>query len=463
MPAELRAQTQGWDSAPYEVQVWLVVDGISRTRLGHRFLQRLEHYLEAYAESAAGACWHVQASACPFAVDGWGLPELEAWSTSMDATHASLLREMDKLVIVELDHQWEGTRVTVRQMDVATRRWNPAWRTIQSQAVALPATIARGLTETFSYTARIQTFADGGAQVVPRANLLLQADKPMARAKPGDLLRPVLRRNDRFGNPRADGIETLAWTVLEVKHLNPGAEVDCLTHSGVASPFPRRRSRRVDHFAVAIKVPHEATRLRFVARTDAHSVLPGLGIHARRGPADETRIDEIGTTDWHGEISIPRGGLRIIYVKQGNLVLARFPLVAGEQAWLAVPLPDEPARVEAEAYLTAIQDRLVDSVARRAVLSEEIAQAVENQELAEAESLFKSFQKLETREELLRELRLRQTTFEASDRVVQRRIDQLFNDARRRIQATATGLSEDQLRDAIRRMRADSVSAVPQK
>jgi hypothetical protein len=86
-------------------------------------------------------------------------------------------------------------------------------------------------------------------------------------------------------------------------------------------------------------------------------------------PAKPPRFvaDRAGLVTLRADLS-PDGKPVWLFVKSGQALLARVPIVPGAQASEVLELPDDTLRLEIEGSIATLQAELVDTVARRAVL-----------------------------------------------------------------------------------------------
>jgi hypothetical protein len=76
-----------------------------------------------------------------------------------------------------------------------------------------------------------------------------------------------------------------------------------------------------------------------------------------------------------------------LYIKSGDIVLARLPLVPGLKQVEVAQLPDDTRRLEAEAFMRGFQGEILDLIGLRSLLSARIKLLVKDRKLAEAEKL----------------------------------------------------------------------------
>src|SRR5262249_33249717 len=108
---------------------------------------------------------------------------------------------------------------------------------------------------------------------------------------------------------------------------------------------------------------------------------PHLGKQPEQGPAEaegttkpapRSRLPRL-VADRNGLVTLnaslsATGGPVWLFVKSGQALLARVPVVPGAQSVEPLELPDDALRLETEGNIASLQAELVDTVARRAVL-----------------------------------------------------------------------------------------------
>ncbi len=79
--------------------------------------------------------------------------------------------------------------------------------------------------------------------------------------------------------------------------------------------------------------------------------------------------------------------LVLLYVKSGDTVLARLPLVPGLNEVDLADLPSDSRRLEAEAHFKGFQGEILDLIAKRAILNSRVAGLLKEGKIADAEAL----------------------------------------------------------------------------
>jgi hypothetical protein len=128
------------------------------------------------------------------------------------------------------------------------------------------------------------------------------------------------------------------------------------------------------------------------------------------------------------------------------------PLIPGQQHVLTARIVDDDARLAAEGLIDALNNRVLDLVARREVLASQVRARLKEGKRDDARKLLEDFRRLETRSDLSRDLdRYRQQAV-ATDQLTQSRIDRLLVEAQRMLRSRP--LSDDLLADLTREVSA---------
>lgn len=445
-----RAAAQAtWDYSPYTIKVWLATDAAAELTPG--LAQRIAQTLTERAWVVAGAAWEVQVMACPEALnwDAARAPELVT-TDAIESLAPATLKEDDKLFLLSLRDELTGLTVTARELDCRTRFWQP----LVTRHVTQPSRIAEAafavLCEAFVPFGRIESAKGKEALLRVRADgLVIEEDSP-ARIGEGDVLVPIIRRNDRLGEPLENGIQQAAWTFLTVS-TRRGTQWQCQVASGMTSPLGTRSSARTMRLGLLAKPRWETTDL--AVRTSGENPVPLGGYEIYSKPPDVENAELLGATDWRGRITIaPKPHpLQILYVRNGGRLLARLPLVPGLAPLVTVQVTNDDPRLFAEGYVKGLQNRIMDLVARRELYITRFRRHLEKQEIEQAQKLLEEFRSLENRSDLSRQLDQQVQRTKSSDRRVQAAIDQLFTDTRQLLlkfldPRTSNQLAEELLR-----------------
>ncbi len=178
--------------------------------------------------------------------------------------------------------------------------------------------------------------------------------------------------------------------------------------------------------------------LQLVARDAPGSEpLEGYAVFARPPVAEEASASassqRLGLTDWRGMLRIERDAspLRILYVKNGRQLLARLPLVPGAEPTQTMALPGDDERLEAEAFVRGMENRVMDLVARREILAARIRARIRDGKVAEARQYLEEAKRLPAKDDFEALLvSHRQSGATTGDPRQVQRIDQMLSGAR---------------------------------
>ena len=347
----------------------------------------------------------------------------------------------DKLIVVRLSAGNLGWDVQARELDCRTRQWGPLSRRVAAAVAELPPAVWDAAVESFVPLSRIESVEGTAVTARLRAGGLVTRAGSPALIDKDRILQPIIRRNDKNGQPVAKtGIQPLAWTLLAVES-RADALLHCKLHSGYRGALTSRASPRTERLALAVKPQYPATTLELRSRTGDQRPLSGYEIFAKR--PDSENVVQLGTSDWRGQIELPRGdgALELLLVRNGSQLLARLPMVAGQDERLVADLMDDDGRLQAEGAVAAMHSRALDLVARREILASRFRSRLKEGNFDEAQVLLDQFRRLESRADLSRSFDEMQKAVTATDRLTQQRIGKLFDDARRLL--TVKGLSDD--------------------
>jgi hypothetical protein len=418
-----------WEFTPYEVHV--KVSLAPAPQLPVALVPALGEAIASRAEAVLGAVWRVETSTARAGLARQlliGMDEL-----SVDSIVAGLLHEdvaADKVYLTAIWCASEGIHVAVRELDCRTRQLGPRCERTAPTSAALAPAIWDALLESFTPLVRIEMAEENKIIARLKAGGLIVDPHSPALIEPGATLRPVLRKTDRSGQPVKGGIQPLLWTLLTVGERRDSL-LDCTLYSGYRAPIPSRAPARTERLALLVRPRYPSTRLLLRARDNPDKPLVGYEIHLR-WPGDE-QAHPAGITDDEGAFELARGEAPLVqvYVRHGQQLLGRLPIVPGEEQSVIASLPDDDRRLEAEGFVAALSARALDLVARREILATRIRARLKEGKPAEAQQLLDDFRKLETQAELRRDLDLFRQRCSSSDRLTQARIEKLFTDAQK--------------------------------
>ena len=413
-----------WELTPYRIR--LVVAMQPAPGLGPRLQSDLEEGLLSRFETVIGAAWDVSTGPASARLRNRMIENVA------DVT-AELLpedfRDFDKIMLLSVNTGPVGYRVSAREFDVRTQVFGSVAELPVAQASKLRDASFAAVWRAFAPLARIAESKGKDVTLRLRAGGLPMRDKTLVGARKGDIFRPLVRYIDRDGKLRR--VIEVPWTFLAVEKIEPRG-FKCKLHSAMHSPLTGRRRGRVEQLALAVRSVGKSTRLSLKARTEPHQPLCGYDVLARPGDSKKTTL--VGRTDGHGNVTIPsveESPLRILVVKCGGVLLARLPIVPGLSPSLSAEVPDVDKRLEAEGFVTGVQEELIDLVTRREVLIIRAQKHIADADWEKARVAVNELRSLQTRAEFRRILEREQEKISVKDNWTKKKIDILFGDTQK--------------------------------
>jgi hypothetical protein len=414
-----------WELTPYRLQVFVATG--RDPQFSPDFNARLISDLLARADAVVGAPWEITVVAAPADLGRRAAADVE--SVDLESLPKESL-QYDKVTLLAVVPLATGYEVSARELDVHTQTWSPPARETAWQAGKLRDAAFRALSRSFAPLTRIASVDTENKLVTLRlrAAALPTRDKEFTAVKPGDLFLPIVRYNDREGNPSR--ISAVPWTFLTVDSVLD-ATLECSVQTGLRTPLTGRMRGRVERLALAVVPPRRPTRLVLKPRAGTDRVLSGYDVYEQSLHSAATQL--LGRTDRQGSITLAPGEplLRLLLVKHGGLLLAKLPVVPGLQTQLDAQVADDDQRLEAEGFLAGLQDDLVDLVTRRQLLLAQAKARLAAGALDEADGLLAKLRQLRTRDEFSRELAQEQQKTFADDKAVQQQIDAMFENTQK--------------------------------
>lgn len=382
-------------------------------------------------------------------VERWADPNTEAMlvsrgrATLLDKPKAKMLSlpindlitkavdQYDKIFIVRIADEEGITTVSSVEMETLMRSFGPVVSAPYLTSVDLPGVIAYTVTESFSPMVRIDNAGTQSATAMIRASRLITSSDSPADISVGDVLQPMIRKNDRNGKPIAIG--PIEWAyLLATERDGPNVKMDF--YSGMAGGLSGRANKRTFKMARLLKPQLPSTTLRLHAKGDPEQPLIGYELYQRELQGKSMTF--VGRTDWNGRLVIPHTDdpLRLLYVKNGGAVLARLPLVPGNTPLETADLTGDDIRLQAEAYIRGVQNAIIDLVAIRKLFAARIRMRLRNGELEEAEKMLTDLRDRPTNEELANDMGRKQGQYlkEIGNRNAnqRRKVDLMFKETR---------------------------------
>ena len=406
-----------WDYSPYRIRVLLAVEETSR--LTARRTQHITRTLQERARVWAGPTLKLFVSKAPAQLHADALYHMDQITQDQIAEHwikwnkddeTEEALSGDKVILVSIRDTRNMFHIQARELDCRTRFWGPRIDRLIAQPLQVAHEAFAALADAFAPLARIERIEGKAAFCRVRAGGLIQEGEssPIAISR-GDVLRPMYRRNNREGQPIL--LQAIPWTFLHVAS-NSGTLLNCNVHTGIRSPLRGRSTSRTQRYGLGIRPVHARTQLQLTSTNDTAQTLTGYDIYSKdpvlaaadAPPAKQPKTlpPYFGRSDWRGIVDIPKGKipLRIIYVKNGNNLLARLPIVPGlEDRQIAEMRNDDP-RLLAEDYTRQIHARVIGLVTARQLIVARIEQRIKDEKLEEAKTLVEELRQLASRDDI---------------------------------------------------------------
>jgi len=445
-----------WELTPYRIQVILAFG--HAPELTPDFRAELTQALHGRVDALIGAFWDVRVSAPGPALRYAMLRDVttvtvelvEAECSSREATASAggasssaapssaeaaspddaprPLDDLDKAILLVVLPQPDGYRVVARELDVRTRQWStpasvPVWHAGKLRDASFAA-----MRRAFAPLAQVVAVEKDDVTLRVRAAGFPLRDGTIVMVRPGDLFRPVIRHNDRYG--KLKGVLPIEWTFLTVEEVAPSG-LACKLYTGLRSPLSGRRRGRYEQLALAVSPPGKPTRLTLRSRTEPHDPLIGYDVYSHA--PDSKKTDRVGRTDRLGGVLVPPADppLRVLLVRNGSEFLARLPMVPGIEPRVVADVRNDDQRLEAEGFIRGLQEELIDLVTRREVLIAQYEARFEEKQYDEAEKLIRELRALETRGDFALYLAQEQKKVFSADKLSQAKIDQMFSKTRK--------------------------------
>lgn len=332
----------------------------------------------------------------------------------------------DKIFIVQIFAGETPGTVRAIEFDTMMRYFSPPASSTYVGRADLASSIGRAVTHAFAPVVRVDDAGTKRASGYVRAGgLIVDSDSP-AKIVVGDVLRPMIRKNDRNGRPIMIG--PVDWAYLLVKEAgNRKCKMDI--HSGRSGGLSVRMNNRTFRVALKVSQPHPATTLRLHAKSKPDEPLIGYEIYERE--LDSKDMTFVGRTNWNGQLTVTPNDdpLRLFYVKNGGAVLARMPMVPGMLTSEVADMAGDDMRLKAEAYIIGVQNSIIDLVAIRELFAARIRSRLKNSELEKAKDLLVQLREQPTNQTIADDLSRKQDEFlkligrNANQR---RKVDNLF-------------------------------------
>ncbi|MFK7734595.1 MAG: hypothetical protein AB8B50_01120 [Pirellulaceae bacterium] len=423
-----------------------------------------------------------------------------------------ILRANDKILFVKIRKQGDDYVLNARELDCPMQYVGPVFGGVTAQLDFVPRLASSLATQAFSPTARVEDASSTTAELRHRAGGLIVTPSNPARIQPGDIMQPIVRRNDRNGVPTL--LQPIPFTFATITDSD-GVRMDANVYTYSNGPgLQGRRNRRTQRILLRVRPATEETDVRIVVR-GTETAQSGCFVYKKDLINDNFTL--LGRTDWRGQFTLPveppptllraadkrklllakreasqsraaENGSPIetpssepnataevsgeiteevdeqptaepvqlnypflqIYVKNGDKILAKLPVVPGLQTLEIAELPDDRRRLKSEAFVRGFREEIIDIIGLRNLWAARIKLELQSKEVEKASKSLMEMRKLPTYNEMADQLELIQQqmldeTKTAITLAEKNRIDRMFQTTRDLLQKY---LQDNLLRDS---------------
>ncbi|MEW4567066.1 hypothetical protein AB1L88_04295 [Tautonia sp. JC769] len=376
---------------PYSIRVWFSVDPAAR--LGQGSTRALVDRWLTLAQRFVGSPWQIEIQPDEGPLRGRSPQQLEPELVG------PLVDGVEKGWFLRVEPAPTGGGLTLvgREYDATVRQLGPLYR----QPAPFPKDAARSLFEltrrVFAPVAEVVR-SDPGAELRVQGAALPTPDRLGRVAEPGLVFRPYwifLGPNETIRE-----IRSIPFTYLHVDEVE-GSLARCQIVSGLRQPLPKQVAGRYRLVALGLNPADVPTRFRFVSG-EGDQQLPAAGyVLTARGLRDRV-ASEVGTTDREGRITLPpKFSDKLVMLRllaAGVEPLREFPVLPGETPEeREIPVEPRPEAVALEFRLKALQDEIVDLIARRGVLEARLDARATGEAWDEVKRLLDEYEQLPPR------------------------------------------------------------------
>lgn len=301
---------------------------------------------------------------------------------------------VDKIFPVSVEVEGGSYIISAREWD----RESELLTTVRTRTTIDRRTIApqilRLLGEVFRPITLIDEATPQTARIKYKAGEFPPGDPAFALAKKDAMYIPFFRYLDR--NKVMQKLQFLPWSYITATNVER-IRAKCELATGVKTPLGSFKRRRMELRALALKPYTDQTTLTLVPKRNRTRPLVGYLVAVYDEipppppePGEEPKEDaaerekpDIYRSDRFGNVTIPvdpNKALQWVFIRSGSALLAKFPLVAGAERQMTVECPDDTIRLDVEGQIVLLQSRLVDTIAKQAMVKAMITNRVKKGE-----------------------------------------------------------------------------------
>jgi len=423
-----------WEWTSYSIGVYLDVDQETLYRFQVREVRDLIPLLRPRVEEAArnwvGGLWVLTFETGSFP----GKLFDEDRFLQKEAPESNF----DKQTYLRIESTADSIRVEAREWDIRTgTAFGHGVRTVRSDA-ELPDAIFQAILAGFSPIATVEQVLPSKVVLRVRGGELIPERLVPPMIEEGQIFVPFLRVWNQSGQMEMP--RPIPWTVLGVDSVQQ-SRLECSLETGIRNPLVQRRRYRTEQIAILPQLEGKPTRLLIQPRVQATSgdsprfLMAKYSIFEKRPDSEKAVL--LGESNAQGEFLVPYlpgSPIRHLIVREGDLLIARLPLIQGWKASVPISVPDDEIRIAAESAMMGIQEDVIDQITLRMILKARIEKYEANRKTQELTKAKMDLERLKSREQFLIQLDLERRKYHSPDPIVQKRLENMFEATRKIIE-----------------------------
>ena len=323
-------------------------------------------------------------------------------------TAMSNLQDFDKCFFLAVDAVGEGCRCSGREWDAPTRQLGATLVRSSFDRREVSTVLSKLIYELFRPIAEIVQPKPGRVVIKAQGANLRPLDTNWSPLSSELIYEPfhfVLNKDLEI-----DRIIPIPWTYIVSGSPIDVGQTEGAVITGLRSPLPSKKHRQYA-LGLAIRNRSGSTRLTLTTRPPFRKPLAGIEVELSTRPTSRQVENESAENDALQAAKLPMlmtdrsGTIHLsadhaaeqypiwLFVRSSSVLLARVPYLPGLRQFETIEVPDDSLRLDVEGDIALLQAKLVDTVARRAVL---MAQAKGSAKADQFEAAQAKIQSLET-------------------------------------------------------------------
>lgn len=224
---------------------------------------------------------------------------LRVLATYLPGQIDSLLRTTDKLFLMVVSQTGDGYTVEAREIDCPMRYVGPAMSHTSGSWPRLARDATAVVSRAFAPVARVEDANSSSAKLLLKAGGLITSPSNPASVQVGDVMHPIVRRDNRNGVPTL--LEPQSWTFAAITKVER-EELDANVYSYSGGPgLTGRKNARTQRVLLRVRPVVPVTEIEVVVRGTGE---PQSGCFVYRRDLLTDQFVFLGRTDWRGRLAI---------------------------------------------------------------------------------------------------------------------------------------------------------------